>query len=1638
VAAASLAVFATCLATHAAQVVGWGWNRDGQIGFPPSLSDVVGLAGGFDYSLILLRNGTVLAYGSNQYGQTSVPSGLTTAVAVAAGVYHSLALRNDGTVVAWGENSGGQTNVPASLNNVVAVAAGGSHSLALKADGTVVAWGMNNVGQTDTPVGLSNVVAIAAFGDNNAAIQADGRVVAWGRMGTAQLPNFTNITTIAFPLGSPLLGLTFDGSVVGSAEPVPLSISNAVALAGNLVLTANGKVVAWGDNDYGQNNVPSGLSNVVAIASGSYHRLALIGSGSPRITSALVDRAVHYASTCALRVEAVGSGPLAFQWRKDGISLPHMTNNVLLLTNVLMSQAGEYSVVVSNALGTVTSRQMTLTVLPFGLDVASGHALVMPGGASTLAATVSGVGPFAYQWQFNGVDLVGATNAELTLSNFQESQRGTYTVKVTNEAGTLQKSSTLDITWVVGWGSNTYGESEPPSGLTNVMAVSAGIYHSLALLKSGVVVGWGVNTWGQKTPPAGLSEVEAIAAGGYHNLALKSNGTVVAWGYHASSQTNVPAGLVGVKAVAAGNYHSLALKEDGTLIAWGNNNYGQGAVPAGISNITAIAAGADHNVALTDRGTVLAWGRNDVGQASVPAVLSNVIAIAAGDSHNLAIRSDLTVVTWGSSGTRVMPYSDIKEVTAGFHSAALTVDGQIIMWGDNSAGQQNVPAVLPAVYKIAAGRTHMLALVDPKYLVSLPFLKEQPADLTAVEGRDATFSVVARGQQLAYQWRFNEEVLPGQTNASLHLENVQLSQQGGYSVIVSNSAGPVLSRTAVLTVELRPLPTILEQPVSASVPSGESVTFSVIASGGELQYQWQYNGHAVPGATDRQWLLESVQTSQQGAYSVIVCNSTGPTVSQEALLSVRPWPAPTIVEHPGTSDVWAGETITLRAATAGQASYEYQWRFGMADIAGATNATYVVQSIQNSQAGDYGVRIINNSGEGISEPIRIRVVPEDLVLREPDQDLLRAMLRLGGEVRLDFDGKMILASPLVVARDTVLEAYGRQVVLSGGQTSRVFQVEEDVTLCLHNLSVHDGRTNSGAGVYAPLGNLVCSNVNFVSNHAWGKDGEDGILGGAYATSGEPGFGGAVFCGGSMILVECQFTENSAVGGTGGVDPSYYAFSGSGANAQGGALYALGDVAITNCSFQGNYAQGGDGARGKGDVVVGGGATGGAIHSEGASIALHDCLVGGNYANSGLGPGRNWSAYRFAHGGGLCNSTGTLAMAGCTVISNSVFGEAAGAGIYHGTGTLRLSRTSLIGNRAHSTRHTGVYQSPGWPARGAGLYSGGTGSLEDCTISSNLAIGGEAESNTGASTSEWGGPGLGGGVCNSAVLALIRCSIFGNEAMGGAPAWWAEGASGFGGGVFNSDEVSLVNCTLAGNRASGHLGRDQGGNGLGGGFFSTNGAYAALTNCTLANNEAIGGYGSQTNGGSLGGNLCQFGELLLVNSIIAYGSTNNIYGSLTDLGHNISSDHSYVLTAEGSRNDTDPMLSALADNGGPTFTMALLPESPAIDAGTELQGIAVDQRGVARPVGGAFDIGAYEANGISPAEPFALEPLIFSTRGTEIRGSGPPNRTFRLRTSIDLVHWTDIRASAVTGDGAFTVVEPFDSTSAGRFYQIVAP
>ena len=361
------------------------------------------------------------------------------------------------------------------------------------------------------------------------------------------------------------------------------------------------------------------------------------------------------------------------------------------------------------------------------------------------------------------------------------------------------------------------------------------------------------------------------------------------------------------------------------------------------------------------------------------------------------------------------------------------------------------------------------------------------------------------------------------------------------------------------------------------------------------------------------------------------------------------------------------------------------------------------------------------------------------------------------------------------------------------------------------------------------------------------------------------------------------------------------------------------------------------------------------------------------------------------GGGIYNG-GTSTVNNSTISGNS---SSSGSGIYNG-GTSTVNNSTISGNSASSS---GIF--PG--VSGGGIYNGGTSTVSNSTISGNSASGdGGGIYNGGTSTvsnstisgNTASGLGGGGGIYNSRTSTVSNSTISGNTASG----------LGGGGGIFNSSGNSTVsNSTISGNSAS-----SGGGISNGGGIFNSSGN-STVSNSTISGNTASRNGGGISNGYSSiltllfstitqnqaanGGGVYQIDDLpplpvpsfplLKVvrgsfnarNTIIAanlnsYDGVNpDIGGTFKSFGYNLIGDGtgSTRFRATGdivgtSDRPIDPRLAPLDFYGGPTQTLALLPDSPAIDAGDPtvlLSDPTTDQRGLPRVINGRADIGAFE-------------------------------------------------------------------------------
>jgi len=525
---------------------------------------------------------------------------------------------------------------------------------------------------------------------------------------------------------------------------------------------------------------------------------------------------------------------------------------------------------------------------------------------------------------------------------------------------------------IIVWGDNSYGQTNAPSDVTNVVALAAGDNHGVALRSDGTVVAWGGNYAGQTNVPAGLTNVVSVAAGSTHSLALRRDGTVAMWGrLYSSFITTVPADATNVVALALGpgSQHGLMLRADGTPIDWGSSY--TATIPPEAKNIVQLAAGSASSAALRADGTVIQWGIG-VGNnlPPVPSSATNIVALASGWNNFAAIRSDGTILIWGSAKVPPTGFTDVLDLACPMNAILGDSDtlglmrNGIIM--EYNGGTPIHPPV--GISSIAAGSYNGLAAVGN----GPPIFTGPPINRTVPVQSMAYFRALATGAMpISYQWTCNGTNISGATNSFLAVGPVQPEQTGSaYSLIASNSLGMATNGAMMLFEE--PLEATV-QPTTLSILPGTNATLTAKVIGqGPFTYQWQVNGTNLDSATNSSLNLTNPQLDQTGAYSVLVTNNYGAVTSSVASIKVLPV---IITTQPQSQTVIAGANVSFTVAGTGQQPISYQWLLNGTNVAGETNPTLALTNVQVGPTIFYSVLVSNPCGSVTSSIAPLTVKP---------------------------------------------------------------------------------------------------------------------------------------------------------------------------------------------------------------------------------------------------------------------------------------------------------------------------------------------------------------------------------------------------------------------------------------------------------------------------------------------------------------------------------------------------------------------------------------------------------------------------------------------------------------------------------------
>lgn len=269
--------------------------------------------------------------------------------------------------------------------------------------------------------------------------------------------------------------------------------------------------------------------------------------------------------------------------------------------------------------------------------------------------------------------------------------------------------------------------------------------------------------------------------------------------------------------------------------------------------------------------------------------------------------------------------------------------------GTQAAGTYTVRMV-----DIASGG-EIARTVVPITIVAGPVIILEPEPTLVCEGKALTLTVGADGTDLQYRWRRNGVDIPGGTKSVLEIKKLSAQEGGLYDCVIYGCGGNATSKSVLITVGAAPV--ITTQPVAVSACEGETVTFSMDATGTNITFQWLKNGAPITDATGKQLVLSKITLFDESTYSCVVEGACTPVATTNGV-KLNIVERPQIRTQPVDRAYRVGDTLVLTFDAFGE-ELTYQWfRQGTA-VPGATQRLYQKLPVTKADSGTWVCKVMN-------------------------------------------------------------------------------------------------------------------------------------------------------------------------------------------------------------------------------------------------------------------------------------------------------------------------------------------------------------------------------------------------------------------------------------------------------------------------------------------------------------------------------------------------------------------------------------------------------------------------------------------------------------------------------------------------------
>ena len=825
-----------------------GSNSNGQLGTGqkgsrPSLtpiqvaSEVRAIAAGQRSSFFIKTDGSLWGMGYNAYGTFGIsqnsgstdyvsPLRLGSNVSTISVIYYTAVRISSSALSGSGINTSGvlgpiQGYASSSdrliQSGVSKASLGNSHLLSLKSDGSLWANGDNEWSQfgngtltsTTTPLQIATGVAEAAAGARHSFyLKTDGSLWAMGYNQSGELADGTTTErNTAIKLTQPAF----------TKQPAALSVSVGASAAFAPTVTSTGAATyQWfkdGSTIAGATTTTYSIASTTAASAGNYTLVATNWLGSTTsavaaltvispvsITTQPTAQTVIVGNTATFSVVATGSAPLTYQWSKDGVAISGATAATYSIAATTTANAGSYTVLITNSVGSVTSAPATLTVNPAGVAPSIttqplGQSLGL-GTSATLTVVAAGTSPLAYQWSKNGTAITGATSASLTFSSLSASDAGSYAVVVSNALGSVG-SSAASLTVI-----------SPPTITIQPanQTVIAGAPLTLSVTATGaapLTYQWSKNGTaisGATSPTFSLSSSAALDAGSYRVVVSTTGASVTSNAVTVTVNTPLSVALggqpraqivlyEGYSGGTAGGAYQMAFVVTGTApisYQW----YRDGtAIPNANGSSYQLSSssqtGSYYAVASNVAGSITS-SPTAVFKATFITSQPQALSVTSGASATFSVVAD---------GTAPLTYQWRKNDISipGATSPSFTLSSA----ATSDAGTYSVVITNPH-RTVNSGSVTLTVTPAP----SAPVITTQPAGQSVIASFNASFSVSASGTSpFTYVWRKDGTTVVGGNSPTLALNNTTSASAGNYTVTITNAVGSITSAAATLVVD---------------------------------------------------------------------------------------------------------------------------------------------------------------------------------------------------------------------------------------------------------------------------------------------------------------------------------------------------------------------------------------------------------------------------------------------------------------------------------------------------------------------------------------------------------------------------------------------------------------------------------------------------------------------------------------------------------------------------------------------------------------------------------------------------------------------------------------------------------------------